>query len=105
MSEFFYFDENYKEKAQWCNENNCFIQEVGKDENGRRFQIVKNPEQDISQLLRDEREAVCFPIINRGKLWYDMLDDQQQSQLRDWYLKWLDAPQTKVRPKDLQWLK
>lgn len=105
MSEFFYFDENYKEKAQWCNENNCFIQEVEKDENGRRFQIVKNAEQDISQLLRDEREVVCFPIINRGKLWYDMLDDQQQSQLRDWYLKWLDAPQTKVRPKDLQWLK
>ena len=105
MEEIFYFDENYKDKAKWCNENNCHIEQIGSDEKGRKFLIVKNSEIDVSQALRIEREEICFPIINRGKLWYEMLDNHQQTQLKEWYLQWLEAPQTKIRPKDLQWLK
>ena len=105
MEEIFYFDENYSKKAKWCNENDCHIEEIEKDEKGRRFQIVKNPQKDIAQMLRFERDEVCFPIINRGKLWYEGLDEAKYNELKNWYLQWLDAPQTKIRPKDLQWLK
>lgn len=105
MGEIFYFDENYSKKANWCNENDCYIEEIEKDEKGRRFRIVKKSLEDISQKLRVEREEVCFPIINRGQCWYDTLDEKQLSEIKVWYLQWLDAPQTKTRPKDLQWLK
>lgn len=104
MGEIFYFDENYSEKAKWCNENDCHIEEIGRDEKGRRFQVVQNVQQDISQRLRMEREEVCFPVINRGKLWYENLTQEQYEQLKVWYVQWLDAPQLKTRPKDLEWL-
>ena len=105
MEEIFYFDENYGKKAKWCNDNDCHIEEIERDECGRRFKIMKNQKEDISQTLRLEREEVCFPVINRGQLWYDTLDDGQYKELQSWYFQWLDAPQTKIRPKDLQWLK
>lgn len=104
MEEIFYFDENYAKRAKWCNENDCHIQEIEADKLGRRFQIVRNPEIDVAQQLRQERVDVCFPIVNRGKLWYDSLSDEKLAQLQTWYLQWLDAPQTKIRPKDLEWL-
>ena len=35
-------DEDYSNKAQWCNENGCYIEEIEKDEEGnRQFQIKK----------------------------------------------------------------
>lgn len=42
IGEIFYDDENYSVKAEWCNNNNCHIEEIEKDEKGRRFKIVEN---------------------------------------------------------------
>ena len=35
--------------------------------------------------LRNMRERVCFPVINRGKLWYDSLTSEQLNELKKWY--------------------
>ncbi len=55
--------------------------------------------------IRANREEKCFPIINRGKLWYDTLTEAQHNELAVWYRAWLDATDTMVEPDDLDWVK
>lgn len=55
--------------------------------------------------IRYHRDTVCFPVINRGGLWYDMLTDEQKEELKAWYTAWLDAPETLVEPEMPTWLK
>jgi hypothetical protein len=50
------------------------------------------------------RNAVCFTIINRGGLWYDLLTPEERTDLLNWYLAWLDAWETKVVPITPTWL-
>ena len=60
---------------------------------------------DPANFFRKERATVCFPIINRGKLWYDTLTPAQLGELKSWYWKWLDAPKTLEYPVMPEWLK
>lgn len=55
--------------------------------------------------LRMLREAECFPIINRGVLWYNELTADQLDELDVWYKGWLDVTATKVIPEKPSWLK
>ena len=55
--------------------------------------------------LRKKRERDCFPIINRGKLWYDKLSDAQKSELDSWYTAWLNVTVTMSEPAKPAWLK
>ena len=55
--------------------------------------------------LRNRREEECFSIINRGKLWYNNLTEEQIAELDVWYNKWLMAPQTLEVPDKPEWLK
>ena len=61
--------------------------------------------QETIRTLRLKRERVCFPVINRGKTWYDKLTDEQYSQLKEWYEAWLCATQTLVEPATPEWIK
>ena len=54
---------------------------------------------------RLQREKDCFPIINRGELWYERLTDQQREELQLWYQAWLDVTQTQTIPVKPEWLK
>lgn len=54
--------------------------------------------------LRVKREAECFPVINRGKLWYDSLSPEQIIELQAWYVKWLDVTITLITPEKPEWL-
>jgi len=53
---------------------------------------------------RDRRRLECFPIVNRGKLWYNLLTTEQIAELNTWYLTWLDAPDTGIIPTAPAWL-
>ena len=55
--------------------------------------------------IRADRENACFPIINRGQLWYNKLTESQKTELDAWYQAWLDAPQTLTEPETPAWLK
>lgn len=55
--------------------------------------------------LRLKRETDCFPFINRGKLWYDKLNEEQLTELDKWYNDWLNVTNTLVIPKAPIWLK
>lgn len=53
---------------------------------------------------RKRREVECFPIINRGQLWYDTLSAAQLAELKTWYQSWLDSTNTLVIPEKPAWL-
>lgn len=54
--------------------------------------------------IRSRRETECFPVINRGLLWYEKLTVTQKIELTKWYQAWLDATNTGVVPEKLAWL-
>ena len=100
-------DDDYSNKAEFCNNNNLRIVEIEADEQGRRFQIVEIPastEEKILNNLRARRERECFIYINRGALWYNTLTTEQQQELNTWYQAWLNVPQVylETKPTDIE---
>lgn len=107
LNDIFYEDAEYSARANFCNENGYLIKEIEADEHGRRFQICEPPEpteEEILDELRERRELECFPIINRGELWYDTLTTEQLQELDTWYHAWLDVTITKQIPQKPEWL-
>ena len=66
--------------------------------------MIVTSEKESLDVLRKKREEICFPIINRGKLWYDSLSSEQYQELKDWYKKWLDVTETNIIPETPKWL-
>ena len=54
--------------------------------------------------LRTRRDKECYPIINRGDLWYNRLSVEQKEELNTWYQAWLDVTETRVVPEKPEWL-
>ena len=108
VNDIFYDDAEYSARAKFCNENGYRIVEIEPDNIGRRFQIQEIPaptEEEVLDNLRALREEECFPIINRGQLWYNTLTTEQIEELNDWYQAWLDVTETKTVPEKPNWLK
>lgn len=61
-------------------------------------------ETELLAELRARRESECFPVINRGQLWYDRLTEGQKSELSAWYQAWLDVTETKEAPEKPAWI-
>ena len=59
---------------------------------------------DYAEIIRRRREKECFPIVNRGLLWYDRLTQEQLNELDQWYQDWLDAPKTGSVPQAPLWI-
>lgn len=55
--------------------------------------------------LRHRREVECFPIINRGQLWYVKINEDQKEELKKWYDCWLNVTETLEIPEKPSWLK
>lgn len=68
-----------------------------------RLVVLQNEAENTR--LRNERDAECFSVINRGWLWYDTLTEKQTKELRKWYKDWLDVTETKKKPDRPSWLK
>ena len=106
----FTYGEDYSTIANWCNENGKVIKQIENTLDGRsQFQIqekepiILTDEQKLDR-LRELRESECFPIINRGVLWYNTLTSEQQQELNTWYQAWLDVPQVyqETKPEDIE---
>lgn len=54
--------------------------------------------------LRQRRASECFPIINRGQLWYDTLTEEQKAELKKWYGAWLNVTDTLAIPSKPDWI-
>lgn len=67
-----------------------------------RAQVVREEEQQ--QYIRFLRNRICFPIVNRGNVWYRTLTEEQSEELFQWYQAWLSAPTTMVIPETPSWI-
>lgn len=67
-------------------------------------QDAENEEETVNTELRARRETECFKFINRGQLWYAMLNVKQLAELTTWYKAWLNVTETKVVPERPAWL-
>ena len=77
-------------------------------ENGkvvRKESLGKFVSEMLASDMRCMREAECFPIINRGNLWYNNLTEQHKSELSNWYTAWLNVTETLEVPNRPEWLK
>ena len=68
-------------------------------------QITEQHHLNDTEMLRGYRNEVCFTIINRGKIWYDTLTEEQIEELRIWYNAWLDVTNTNIIPEKPEWLR
>ena len=59
---------------------------------------------DLKNKLRERRRNECFPIINRGILWYNKLNNDQYAELNNWYDDWLRVTETLIAPNKPIWL-
>ena len=73
------------------------------------YDLTPEQEEKIEEMeiirLRNLREQECFPIINRGQLWYKNLTEEQINELEQWYKDYLDITITKIIPQKPEWLK
>lgn len=92
-NEFEQFDTNYQ--AYQLIDGALVLDEQKQKEVWRKNKIA---------LIREQREIECFPIINRGGLWYDTLTPEQIEELDKWYKAWLNATWTLSVPKKPKWL-
>ena len=102
-----FYEEQYDEAFKFVIENNFTIKELESSNGKRTFQIVEFPKptkEETLEILRSKRETECFSIINRGKLWYDKLTEEQTKELDKWYHEWLDVTKTQTIPGKPAWL-
>lgn len=89
----------------WLAEHNCYCRDI--DEKEYIYEIAQlEPlsSEELADIIREERVYECFPIINRGELWYAQLSEEQRAELSKWYQEWLDAPSTLKKPQKPEWL-
>lgn len=82
-------------RAHYCVDNVLYLDES---------KAVQLNEALILTDLRRQRKIVCFPIINRGKLWYDKLSASQMEELTAWYHAWLNVTDTLAIPEKPSWI-
>ena len=62
-------------------------------------------EEALKKELREERARICFPVVNRGTVWYKTLTEEQRAELESWYDAWLRVTETLVSPETPVWVK
>ena len=67
-------------------------------------QAAEEQAETAKSAYRQRRQAECFSVINRGRLWYDVLTEEQLSELQSWYRAWLDGTNTQTIPEKPEWL-
>lgn len=80
-----------------------FFEEYTKTEEYRQKERTWQANHQVNQ-LRLQREEECFPIINRGYLWYMHLSESQMQEMNAWYQAWLDVTVTQIVPQKPEWL-
>lgn len=61
---------------------------------------------DEDNWLRLRRQRDCFDFIDqKSQMWYNMLTEEQNKELKEWYQAWLNVTDTRVMPTKPTWLK
>ena len=68
------------------------------------MRVIRKDTELYKKMLREQREQICFSVINRGKLWYNCLTAEQLAELKRWYHDWLNVTETLQIPVKPEWL-
>lgn len=68
------------------------------------MRVIRKDTELYKKMLREQREQICFSVINRGKLWYNCLTTEQLAELKRWYHDWLNVTETLQIPVKPEWL-
>jgi len=63
INQIFTYDEDYTNKAKWCNENNCYIEEIESKEDGTRQFQIKAPQEKTLDELKEEKHAQLKAVM------------------------------------------
>ena len=80
-----------------------FFEEYTKTEEYRQKERAWQANHRLNE-LRHQRAEECFPVINRGYLWYMQLSESQMQEMNAWYQAWLDVTVTQTIPQKPEWL-
>lgn len=63
INQIFINDDDYTNKANWCNENGCYIEEIEPLENGtRQFQIKQIPQKTEDEKLIEQYQSEIIEL-------------------------------------------
>ncbi|MCH5163083.1 MAG: hypothetical protein J1G38_06295 [Clostridiales bacterium] len=88
VGDIFYADDEYAQRAEFCNSlGNLYIEEIESDENGRRFRIAEVPQPTQDELLNIKRQQrssllIAFDKWEKAVLRGREIDDDQ---VMRWY--------------------
>lgn len=63
ISLIFVDDKDYTNKAKWCNEHNCYIEEIEAKEDGTRQFQIKAPKEKTLEELKEEKHAQLKAVM------------------------------------------
>ena len=63
INQIFTNDEDYANKANWCNENGCYIAEIEPLEDGTRQFQIKAPQEPTLEELKEEKHAQLKAVM------------------------------------------
>ena len=64
IGDIFYLDDEYSNRAKFCNDNGLMIKEIEADKNGRRFQIQEIPKPTEKELVQQEIQELNQKLLD-----------------------------------------
>lgn len=94
VGDIFYLDDEYSEKAIFCNENHLVINEIEADEKGRRFQICEIPTESENVKIKREIDKLKENLANTDyqaiKYAEGMISEENYQSIKEQRQKWRD---------------
>ena len=106
IGDIFQDDENYSERAQWCNANNCYIDEITQpDDVVRQFQIKEIPaptDEELAQQIRAKRNSLLSQTDYLMMSDYPINDDNRKL-IKEYRQALRDIPEQSGFPRTIAW--
>lgn len=102
IGDIFYQDEEYSKRAEWCNENNAYIEEIEPDENGKRFQIQAVPELTQQEIYMQEYQSLKQQLSDMDYKTSKYVDGEYSEE--EWQEIVSERKQIRVRVRELETL-
>lgn len=84
----FRLDDDYTNKARWCNAHDCFIEEIEPDAQGRVFQICQPPQPTQTELAQRELNTLLQNLSDTDYIANKLIEaetSEEQEEIREEY--------------------
>ena len=106
IGQIFTDDEEYSKRAEWCNANNCYIDEITQpDDVVRQFQIKEIPaptDEELAQQIRAKRNSLLFQTDYLMMPDYPISDDKRKL-IEEYRQALRDIPRQSGFPRSITW--